>query len=92
MILCDVTSYQERYNNPGVAEMRQSSLNVFGVLFGGLFPSRVSHDGSFVESGVLDPGLEKNDSNKDFVVFVGLNHGKSAVDGQIPDFRVAWDF
>ncbi|GBM01343.1 hypothetical protein AVEN_135770-1 [Araneus ventricosus] len=31
MILCDVTSCQETYKKPGVAERRQSSLNVFGV-------------------------------------------------------------
>ncbi|GBM07409.1 hypothetical protein AVEN_26482-1 [Araneus ventricosus] len=31
MVLCDVTSCEERYKNPGVAEMRQSSLNFCGV-------------------------------------------------------------
>ncbi|GBL73127.1 hypothetical protein AVEN_159215-1 [Araneus ventricosus] len=31
MILCVVTSCPERYKNPVVAEMKQSSLNVFGV-------------------------------------------------------------
>ncbi|GBN64656.1 hypothetical protein AVEN_148977-1 [Araneus ventricosus] len=31
MILCDITSCQERYTNAVFAEMRQSSLNVFRV-------------------------------------------------------------
>ncbi|GBN92583.1 hypothetical protein AVEN_44244-1 [Araneus ventricosus] len=31
LILCDFTSCQESYKTPGVAEMRQSSLNVYGI-------------------------------------------------------------
>ncbi|GBN61879.1 hypothetical protein AVEN_93159-1 [Araneus ventricosus] len=31
MVLCDFTSCQERHKNPGVAEMRQSSLKACGV-------------------------------------------------------------